>query len=187
MTEAELDRYLDAWQAPKPPASLREGLRARFPRAERRTFARPLRWGLAIAILTVALAGLAQTGPDLRDNPVFRVLSGWYTDFVQAIETRQAAGIRNQIRESHPQVYVDGLRAGSLEYGPAARMDVAVPDEGVYSFVTYSLVAGRGGWIETGRIQGNVIEFQAGSRHVRIVCDKPIVDTDRPVFVRRRP
>jgi hypothetical protein len=43
------------------------------------------------------------------------------------------------------------------------------------------------GWVEAGRIHGNVIEFQAGSKQVRIECDRPIVDSDRPVFVMRRP
>jgi hypothetical protein len=79
------------------------------------------------------------------------------------------------------------MLAAPLEYGPAARIDVEVPGDGVYSVVFYSVVAGRAGWVRAGRIHGSVIEFPAGTRQVRIVCDQPIVDTDRPVFVRRRP
>lgn len=64
MNDAELDRLLDMWQPPEPPPSLREGLLARFPRGERRQFVRPLRWVLAIAIASIALA-LAWSRPSL--------------------------------------------------------------------------------------------------------------------------
>jgi len=33
---------------------------------------------------------------------------------------------------------------------------------------------------------GNVIEFRTGGKQVRIECNKPIVDSDRPVFAIRR-
>jgi len=187
MNEAELDRLLDAWEAPEPPASLRAGLRARFPRAERRRFAGPLRWGLAIAILTVALAGMAQTGADSRDNPLVGVLTHLYSHFLRGLELRRGASIANQIRQSNPRVYVDGQAAAPLEYAPASRMDVQVPGEGVFSLVPYRMPPDSGGWIEAGRIHENAIEFRARGRRVRIVCDKPIVDSDLPVFVRQRP
>jgi hypothetical protein len=71
-------------------------------------------------------------------------------------------------------------------------MDVQVPGEGVYSIISYPMRSHRAdggltGWVEAGRIHGNVIEFQAGGAQVRIECDKPIVDSDRPVFALRRP
>jgi hypothetical protein len=99
---------------------------------------------------------------------------------------------RDQIRESQPKVYVNGQLVAPLQYGPAARMDVHVLGEGVFSITSYPMGSHRAdggltGWVEAGRIHGNVIEFQAGGKQVRIECDKPIVDSDRPVFAMRRP
>lgn len=186
MNESELDQLLNSWEAPAPPRSLREGLQARFPRSERRQFARPLRWGLAIVVLTVALAGMAQTGAGGWDIPLVRVLTGWYSAIMSQIEIRTAIRIRDLIRESNPQVYVDGQLSAPLVYGHAGRMDVQVPGDGVYSIVLYSVVSGHDGWVQAGRVHQNVIEFQAGNREVRIVCDRPVAGSDRPVFVGRR-
>ena len=63
-------------------------------------------------------------------------------------------------------------------------MAVQVPGEGVYwiTFFRRRLT----GWVEAGRIHGSVIEFQADGKQVRIECSRPIVDSDRPVFVMRR-
>ena len=56
----------------------------------------------------------------------------------------------------------------------------------MYSIISYPMRSRRAdggltGWVEAGRIHRNVIEFQAGSKQVRIECDKPIVDSDRGV------
>lgn len=189
MNDTELDQLLDTWRAPAPPRSLREGLRARLPQGEKRRL--PWRWVLALAAVSALLAlGVAQNAGSSWNYRLVRVWSGlsqWYEDFLVGLETRQASTIVAQIRQSNPQVYVDGQLAPPLEYGPAARMDVQVPGDGVYSIVVYSIVSGRGGWAEAGRMHGSVIEFQVGGRQVRIECSRPIVDSERPVFVRRRP
>jgi hypothetical protein len=64
-------------------------------------------------------------------------------------------------------------------------MNVQVPGEGVYSITSYP--RGLTGWVAAGHIHGSVIEFQAGGKQVRIECNRPIVDSDRPVFARHRP
>jgi hypothetical protein len=90
-----------------------------------------------------------------------------------------------RIRASAPKVYVDGQMTSPLEYGPAATMKVQVPGEGVYRFILFHRAPA--GWIEAGQIHDNVIEFQAGGKQIRIECDKPLVDSARPVFIRREP
>jgi hypothetical protein len=186
MNDTELDRLLYAWEAPVPPPSLREGLRARFPRPEQRRFARPLRWVLVIAVASATLAiGMEQSGENPWDFRLVRVLNRLYEGAVEGFEAWRATSIVAQIRHSEPKVYVDGQLVAPLEYGPAARMDVQVPGEGVYSIISYP--GGLTGWVEAGHIHGSVIEFRAGSKQVRIDCNKPIVDSDRPVFAMRRP
>jgi hypothetical protein len=193
MNETELDRLLDSWTAPAPPASLREGLRARFPRAERRRFTRPLRWGLVIATASIMLAiGMGQNLKNPWDFPVVRVLNQLYENFLDGLEAWQSSGIVARVRQSEAKVYVEGQLVAPLKYGPAASMHVQVPGDGVYLITSYPMprhqADGRPtGWVEAGHIHGNVIEFQAGSKQVRIECNKPIVDSDRPVFTLRQP
>jgi hypothetical protein len=186
MNDTELDRLLDTWEAPAPPASLRKVLRARFPRAERRSFARPLRWALAIAVASVTLAiGMEQSGANPWDFRIVRCLNRLYEDFLDGLAARQASSTVAMIRQSAPKAYVDGELVAPLEYGHAAMMHVEVPGEGTYWIIAYSRA--QAGWVESGRIHGNVIEFRAGSKHVRIECNRPIVDSDLPVFTIRRP
>jgi len=193
MNDTELDRLLDTWETPEPPPSLREGLRERFPRAERPRFTRPLGWVLVIAVASVTLAiGMGQSGENPWDFRIVRVLNQLYQNFLEGLEAWQATTIVAQIRQSEPRVYVDGQLVAPLKYGPAASMDVQVPGDGVYSIMSYPMPSHRAdggltGWVEAGHIHSNVIEFQAGSKQVRIECNKPIVDSDRPVFAMRRP
>jgi hypothetical protein len=183
MNDTELDLLLDTWEAPLPAPSLRAGLRARFPRPEPRRSTRPLRWVLAIAVASATLAiGMEQSGTNPWDFRLVRAVNRLYEDFVQALEAWRASGLVARIRQSDPKVYVDGRQVGPLGYGHAATMEVQVPGEGRYSIISFP---GLTGWIEAGHIHGSVIEFQAGSKHVRIECNKPIVDSDRPVFARR--
>jgi hypothetical protein len=201
MNDTELDQLLDTWETPAPPPTLREGLLARFPRAERRRFARPLGWVLVIAVASVMLAiGMGQSGENLWDFRIDHALNQLYENFLKGLEAWQATSIVAQIQRSEPKVYVDGQLVAPLKYGPGARMDVQVPGDGVYSIVSYTMLSHRSdpkfshradtsltGWVEAGQIHGNLIEFQAGSRRVRIECNKPIVDSDRPVFAIRQP
>jgi hypothetical protein len=186
MNDTELDRLLDTWEAPPPPPSIRSGLQARFPQSERPEFSRRLRWVLAIAVASVTLAfGMAQSDWRPLKDPLIRALTHLYEGLAEGIEAWRAPGIVAQIRRSEPKVYVDGQLAPPLKYGPAATIDVQVPGEGVYSFISFR--GGASGWTEAGRIHGKIIEFLAGGRQVRVECNSPIVDSDRPVFVRRRP
>jgi hypothetical protein len=186
MNDTELDLMLDTWEAPAPPPSLREDLRARFPEVERRRFPRPLRWVLAIAIASAMLViGMEQSGESVWGSRLIQHVNHLYAHFMEALEVRRASSIRDQIQQSAPKVYVNGQLAAPLEYGHAATMYVHVPGDGVYSFISYT--PGLNGWVEAGRIHGNVVDFRAGSSQVRIECNQPIVDSDRPVFARRLP
>ena len=193
MNDTELDRLLDTWEPPAPPPSFREDLRARFPRAERPRFARSLGWVLMIALASLTLAiGTGQSGGSLRDSRIVRILSQLYETCLEGLEAWQATSIVAQIRQSQPRVYVDGQLAGPLRYGHGSRMDVQVPGDGTYSITSFPIPSHRAdggptGWVEAGHIRGNLIEFQAGGKQVRIECNKPIVGSDRPVFAMRRP
>ena len=185
MNDTELDGLLDSWEAPPPPRSLREGLRARFPRAERRRITRPLRWVLVAAAASVTLAiGMEQTGASPWDFRIGQTFTGMYEHIMQMVDTHWAPYTRNKIRSSDPKVYVDGKLSEPVQFMHATRMDVDVPGEGVYSII---LVRGLKGFAEAGRIHDNVIEFQAGKKQVRIECNSQIVHSDRPVFARLRP
>jgi hypothetical protein len=189
MNDTELDRLLDSWKAPAPPPSLREDLRARFPRAERWGFARPMRWGLATVVACVALAfGMAQSSDQSWGSGIRDFMNQVYERLREGIEVRQAASILAQIRQSDPKVYVDGRLVAPLEYGPADSMNVEVPGEGVYSIIVYRLAhLETSGWVQAGIIHGSMIEFQVGGKQVRIECNKPIVNSDHPVFAMLRP
>jgi len=199
MNDSELDHLLDAWEAPPPRPSLREGLRARFPRTDKPGFLRPLRWALATllasVVLAFALAGagaIAQSSDNLSDIPFVRHLNHLYRHFLEAWQAREAKSIQARVAESEPKVFVDGLLVAPLEFAAAATMNVRIPGEGVYSITAFPIAertpGGRPtGWVAAGRIFGNVIEFHAGSKLVRIECTKPIVDSERPVFALQHP
>jgi len=191
MNDADLDLLLDNWEAPASPASLREGLRGRFPRADRRRFVRPLGWVLAIALASAALVvGMEQSEGSPWASGFVRGLDRFYENLIEGFEIWRVTKIVTQIRQSEPKVYVNGQLVAPLAYGHGASMDVQVPGEGVYSITLLlgrSADGGLNGWAEAGHIHGNVIEFQAGSKQVRIVCTRPIVNFDRPIFVMRRP
>lgn len=191
MNDNELDRLLNAWEAPAPPELMRQRLRARFPRAERTQFAGPLKWalvGLCSLGLTIAIA---QTG-ESHGDVVMHMVDHVYTVFIFTVDGHRASLIRNEIRQSQPKVYVDGQPAGPLEYRGGATLVVHMPEGGVYAISTVRYMdrfsPGRGqGWVEAGHIRGNLIEFAAGAHQVRIVCNSSIVDGERPVFVAHRP
>ena len=199
MNDNELDRLLNSWDVPPTRRSLRDGLMRQFPRAERLGFIRPLRWALviilasaALGVVTMAVGEAAQNSDSYADSPIVRFLNHVYENFLQGREARRVEGIVAKIKQSDPKVYVDRLLMAPLEYGPAKTMNVLVPQEGLYSISLYRYTrlrtaGGRStGWVEAGHIHGNEIEFQAGSKQVRIECSQPIVDSDRPVFVMRR-
>ncbi len=186
MNENELDQLLDTWEAPAPPPSLRERLRARFPRAERRSIVRPLGWALAIAGLSAALAvGMEQSGATPWDFRLGQMLDQFHRHLIEAFEAHRAAYTVGEIRESGPKVYVDGQFAGAPEFRHATRIDVQVPGEGVYSILLYR--GESAAWKKNGWIHDNKIEFQAGGKQVRIECNRSIAGSEgRPVYTMLR-
>jgi hypothetical protein len=184
MNDAELDRLLDTWKAPAPGPSLRAGLRDRFPRGETRTFGRPLRWVLAIVLVSAAVAiGMEQSGGNPSDSGLARFVDQFYLGVIQSIEVFETTAMMHRIRQSEPRLYVDGLPGAPLEYGHAGTLILRLPGSGVYSVNAYSRKLP--GWEEVGRIQGSVIEFQLAGTQVRIECNRVIAEPDRPVFARR--
>ncbi len=191
MNDTELDRLLNTWEAPAPPESMRQRLKARFPRAERQGFARSLRWalvGLCSLGLTIAIA---QTG-ESHGDAVMRHLNHIYEGLVMMVDSHRAAFVRNAMRQSEPKVYVDGHTGATLEYRGGASLWVHVPGDGVYIaiFVRYvdHFSQGRGlQLVEAGRVHDNVVEFQAAGKQFRIECNRSIIDGELPVFVSRQP
>jgi len=183
MNDSELDEILNGWEAPAPPPSLRAGLRARFPRAERRRFGRPLRWLLMAAVASVALAvAMEQSGGSLSDSRVIQLLGQIWDHVTEVIEVHRVMAIVNRISQSEPMVYVDGVPGASLTHRYANVMSLEIPGERPYliTFWTRRLNA----WKEAGRVHGNTVEFQAGAHQVRVECSAPLTDSDVPVFVR---
>lgn len=184
MNDIELDRLLDSWRAPEPPAGLRSGLRARFPRAERRRIGRPLRWVAAVAVASVVLAvGMAQTASDLAPYDILSVVRGWYDAFRFGFEAHRYGALAIQIRDSHPRVTIDGQPA-VLEYREGMVFQLDVPGDGAYLVTAGDF--GEKGWTRAGRIDGSALRFDAGAHHVIVECGEPLMISDAPVFVRRR-
>jgi hypothetical protein len=143
----------------------------------------------AAASATLAL-GMGASRPDFWHScRPDRLLCAVYEGITRIVESWPAGRIVAQVRESDPKVYVDGQLAAPLRYGPLvvrwveSRMDVEIPGDGIFSVTPHQLLDE---WVEAGRIHGNTIEFQAGGKAVRIVCAKPIVDADVPVYVMPR-
>lgn len=185
MNDTELDRLLDTWKAPAPPRTLRAGLKDRFPRTGRSRVWHPLRWALVVAVASATLA----VGTGQRSgNPigwVFQRLHGWYEAFMFGVEAQQASTIAVRIKQSNPLVYVDGQMVAPPWRKGGGSLWVEVPGDGVYGIVL--IPTDLPGFVEAGRLHGNVLEFQAGGKQVRIVCNQAVVDSDRPVYVRREP
>ncbi len=185
MNDSELDRLLDAWQAPAPPARLRREIRERFPHAERRGIRHRARWLLAIAAATAALAvGMEQSGGALADSSVVRLLGDFCDHIMQALEAHRMAAMVWWIRQSEPRTFVDGKPAPPIEFRHPTVFDVQIPGDGIY----FIAISGRAlqGWQQAGRIHGSTIEFQAGIHHVVIQCSHPLTSSEMPVLVRRR-
>lgn len=194
MNDTELDRLLDTWDAPAPAESMRQRLRARFPRTNRLRFTRPLKWvvvGLCSLGLTIAIA---QTGESHRDV-VMNAVSHVYMGVVMMVDSHRAVFIRDAIRQSEPRVYVDGQPGATLEYRGGASVVVKVPGDGVYAAVfvryldhfTQSPSGTRVPYVAAGRVHDNVVEFQADGKQFRVECNRPIIEGELPVFVKHLP
>jgi len=191
MNDSQLDQLLDTWEAPAPSAALRAGLRDRFPRTERRRrFVPRLRWLVTAAAIYATLA--LATG-QTSDSPLDRLwvpFERLYNAIVEVIEIRQGTALMIQIANADPQVFVDNVPAPPPQSIHAGIWTIEVPGDGAY-FVMLSHPRGLEGFTEAGRLKDNVLEFQAGSHHVRIVCNRPVnrtqgsASTELPVYVKR--
>jgi hypothetical protein len=148
-----------------------------------------------VLLLSAALAiGMGQQVRESRlDLPILGFLNQIYTNWMQGREAARASRMVHNIMRSDPKVYVDGQLAAPLKYGLASTMMVQIPGNGSYTVALYRYMEQRRadgaptGWFEAGRVHGNVIEFRAAGKQVRIECRSPIVDEDSPVFAIRRP
>lgn len=184
MNDFELDQLLESWETPIPSPSLRRGLRGRFPRTEKR-FIRPLSWMLAVAAISISLVfALGQETGNAAASSLFGTIFEWYENIQRGFELQRASDIRNAIRQSNPQAYVDGLPIGPLEFGNAATMNLLVPGNGL---VSITVVSGLKGWLQAGHVRATQLEFRLGPHRVQIECSRSVTDSDRPVFIRLVP
>jgi hypothetical protein len=183
MNDTELDQALNEWQAPEPPPSLRAGLRARFPRAERRGFRRPLRWLLAGGLAVVAVVAMAQSRDAGSDNAFVRMVTEFYEHVAGMIEVHRVMALVSNVRHGEPKVWVDGAPGPPLEFRHSSTFQLQLPGEQPY-YVTFWSRSLRG-WKEAGRVQGNTIGFEAGGHQVRVECAAPLGADGMPVMVRR--
>jgi hypothetical protein len=184
MNDSELDRLLNAWEAPAPPRGLRERLTES--RQQRTAPLRSrLRWllamGVAFAALTVAMG---QSGDSWADSRLAQAVMAFYEHIVDGIEAHRVTALSRQIMESDPRVFVDGKSAPALVRRHSAVFEVQVPGDSVYWVVFWSKPLS--GWARTGQIHGSYIEFEAGAHHVVITCNQRLLISDRAVQVYRR-
>jgi hypothetical protein len=183
MTDVELDRLLDGWQAPVPPPSLRVGLRDRFPRAERRRFPHPLRWVLVAAVFATLAVGMQQSSS--APFYIFERLRELVSPFFDGLRFYRLSEVLVRVRDSNPQVFVDGVPAPQPLRIMGSHIAIEIPGDGIYQVMLVA-PASIEGLTQTGHVRGNVLDFQAGGRHVRIVCNQPVTDRDNPIYVRRQ-
>jgi hypothetical protein len=184
MNDTELDPILDHWQAPAPPRGMREKLRARFPRAQRSVVRRPWRWLAATAVALVALTvAMGQSGSSPAGSRIAQAFMEFWDHIMDGIQAHRVAALVAQIRDSDPQVSVDGKPAPPLVYRHSMVFDVQTPD-GAYAIVFFAKPLS--GWTRAGQIKETYIEFEAGAHHVVITCNRRLLMSDAPVMVRRR-
>ena len=187
MNDQELDRLLDRWDAPAPSRALREGVRARFPRGERRVRRFPLRWVLAVAVVSATLAIAMGQGGDASMEGFGAHLMRLHNMFFRWMHPSYGAQeLRTKFLRSEPKIYVDGQLLKTPQYGSwrAGTTWVEVPGAGVYLFTTYA--GGLSGFQQGGSVHSNVLQFRAGSKFVRIECNAPITEDDQSIYVSRR-
>jgi hypothetical protein len=194
MNDSELDRVLNTWQAPAPRPALRERVRAATVRERGIRFTRTLsnapirsrlRWlvaaGVVFAALTVAMG---QSGDSSVGSRIAQALSEFWGNLTDAFQAHRVTALSNQIRESDLHVFIDGKPASALTFRHSTVFDLPVPGDGVYSITFWPKALS--GWTRTGQIKETYIEFEAGTHHVVITCNRRLLISDSPVLVRRR-
>lgn len=91
------------------------------------------------------------------------------------------------MRLAGPQLYINGqLTASQRDAGAGPVIWVHLPGQG--RFLVALDPQGNPRFTEAGHVNGNVVEFQSGNTHFRIVCTEPVAALgDRPVFVYHQP
>ena len=185
MNDIELDRLLDAWETPAPSPALRVSLRDQFPRRTFRSFGRPLRWVLAIAVASTTLA----IATEQTNGNALRFFLAHIEEFLLRLrfnlELRQSHAILLRIRDSNPKVFVDGQPAPPPEVN-GRYLSVHVRGDGIY-WVMPAHAPELRGWIWNGSVHENVLEFEAGARHVRIECDRPVFNSEHGTYTLHLP
>jgi hypothetical protein len=136
----------------------------------------------AVAFAALAVA-MGQSGDPSVGSRIAQACTELWDHLANVIEMHRVAALVSQIRESDPQVFVDGIPAPALAHHGAA-FDVQVPGDGVYSITFFHKVLP--GWLQAGQIKETYIEFEAGAHHVVITCNRRLLMSDTPVMVRRR-
>jgi hypothetical protein len=183
MNDNELDEALNKWRTPAPSNALRARVLEQFPRRERRSFARPLRWGLAMAAAMCLLAiGGAQSGGGLGNlgDGLMRL----HNDAFNFVGDLWVGHVMTAFRNSNPKIYVDGeLRADAEFGGSGIGLWLRVPEDGKY-FIGMRRTAFEGPVPpRSGRFDGRTLEFQSGARAVRIEAAETFGFERLPVYV----
>jgi hypothetical protein len=175
MNDDELDQVLNRWKTPGPSRGLRARVLAGFPRRERLSIDRPLRWGrpmrwaaAMVALVCMLAIGAAQSGGGTLEN-LGDGISRLHNSAMNWIGDMWVGHIVLAFRNSNPSIYVDGELRSDVEFGGSGvGVWVRIPGDGKY------LVGLRRTAFEgtvpprAGRFDGHVLEFQAAGRTVRI-------------------
>ena len=169
MNDNELDQVLNRWRTPEPSRGLRARVLAGFPRRERLSFGRPLRWAAALAVVLCLLAiGTAQSGGGTLEN-IGDGLNRLHMNTINWIGDVWVGHIAGAFRKSNPSIYVDGELRSDVEFGGSGvGAWVRIPGEGKYLLGLRRTAFEGKVPPRAGHFDGHVLEFQAGGRAVRI-------------------
>jgi hypothetical protein len=193
MNDTELDRLLDTWHAPAPRRELRETVRAatvteRYTELHQHRTAplwSRLRWVIAIGVAFVALTvAMGQGNDSSAGSRIAQALTDCWERVMFGIRVHRVQALVAQIMASDPQVSVDGKPAPAVQRWHASTLFVQVPGDGAYYVSFFSLP--RDGWRQTGQIKETYLEFEAGTHHVVIVCNRRLMMSDALIYVMRR-
>jgi len=172
MTDNELDRILNRWQAAQPSSGFRGRVLDNFPFSVRRTFKRPIRWALAIAAASGVLAiGMERNGHWSIEDLAAQV-QGYPVRVMTWVGRAWVGHVLAGFRDSQLKIYVDGELRTDAEFGGGGEgWWVRVPGEGKYLLAMSRLMFEGPVPPRSGQFDGHVLEFQSGGRAVRIESD----------------
>jgi hypothetical protein len=185
MTDKELDQALNRWKTPAPSPALRARVLDRFPHREPRGFWRPLRWAVAVAVVSGMLAlGTEQASHGALDNLENVVLQHGYAVH-QWFDHMWISHIVLFFGNSNLKIHVNGELQTDATFGSSGGGGwLRIPGEGKY-YVAFTRQSIEGPVpAPAGRFDGHVLEFQAGGRSVRIESNHTYgFGGERPVYV----